>query len=97
MRTRLRMTETLETAGDLDFEPPPEPAWQEEVTRRLGRIAATMIFVIGTIVALLVPHMRLTIFIAVPVSVGLMAAAGWARFLPGNVARACLIGGFLTR
>ena len=91
---RLGTIEVAEPAEDWAIEPTPEPAWQEEVTRRLGRITATIIFTLAIIVAVIVPHMRPLLLTVAPVSVALTAAAGWARFLPGNVARACLIGGF---
>jgi len=91
---RLGTIEVLEPAEDWSVEPPPEPAWQDEVTRRLGRITATIIFILVIVVAVIVPHMRPSLLTVGPVSVALMAAAGWARFLPGNVARVCLITGF---
>lgn len=75
-------------------EPTPDPAWQVEVTRRLGRITATIIFVLLVVVSVLMPHMRPILFTVGPVSVALMAAAGWAHGLPGNVARTCLVYGF---
>ncbi|MBT8459490.1 MAG: hypothetical protein KJN60_07480, partial [Boseongicola sp.] len=93
-RARLRTTDPLEPDEEFGYEPPPEPAWQDEVTRRLGRIIATIILVLTVLVAVLVPLMRPTLLIAAPISIGLMAAAGWGRFLPENIARVCLIGGF---
>jgi signal transduction histidine kinase/CheY-like chemotaxis protein len=92
-RMRLRTIDAPEPTENLDFEPPPEPAWQDEVTRRLGRITATIICVLAVFVLVLVPDMRPILLIVVPIGVGLMAAAGWARFLPGSVARTCLISG----
>jgi signal transduction histidine kinase/CheY-like chemotaxis protein len=93
-RSRLRTIDALEPAAGIDIEPPQEPAWQDEVTRRLGRMTATAMAALSIVVMLLVPGMRPSLLIVSPIAVGLMAAAGWARFLPGNVARVCLIGGF---
>lgn len=93
-RGRLRTVDVLEPAEDLDFEPPPAPAWQDEVTRRLARITATLMSAMAVFVFMLAPDMRTIVLTAIPISIGLMAAAGWARFLPGSVARTCLISGF---
>ena len=91
---RLGAIDVPPSAEDWIDEPTQEPAWQDAVTRRLGRITAIIIFSLLIVVSVLVPHMRPLLFTVAPVSIALLATAGWARGLSGSAARTCLIGGF---
>ena len=91
---RLGAADVTVTAETWKDEPPPDPEWQNEVTRRLGRYSAAIMFALFILVSVLVPHMRPLLFTVAPVSIALMAVAGWAGALSGGAARACLIFGF---
>jgi signal transduction histidine kinase/CheY-like chemotaxis protein len=92
--TQLGTVDVPDPAEDWTDDPTPEPVWQGEVTRRLGRISATIMFILIGVVAVIVPHMRPLLLTIGPVSVALLAVAGWAKGLSVNVARVCLVFGF---
>ena len=93
-RERLGSLDIAAPDDDWKDEPVPEPEWQDAITRRLGRISAVIILGLLIVISPLVPHMQLIFFSVGPVSVVLLAVAGWAGKLPGWATRTCLFFGF---
>ena len=71
-----------------------EPEWRDDVTRRLGRITATIMSILAISISLLYPEMAPVYLPVAGITVTLAAIAGWGRGVPSHGARVCLVGGF---
>ena len=85
-----------EDSYDVDWkvEDIPEPEWRDDVTRRLGRITATIMSMLAITVSVLYPEMAPVYLPVAGITVTLAAIAGWGKGLPSHISRVCLVGGF---